>query len=156
MLLRARSIGLIEGVLVGKENVDISHLQYANDMIIFSPAKGQNLQNIRRILDCFTIMSGLYINYSKTSLIPICCDKNWVVEMANSLPCKMAKLPIFYLGIPFGANPRKISTWKLVVEKIEKRLAMWKNKSLFRAGRLTLIKLMVNNMPVYYMGLFKV
>ena len=42
------------------------------------------------------------------------------------------------------------------IGKIEKRLAIWKAKFLLRVGRLTLIKSVLNNMPLYYMGLFKV
>ena len=76
--------------------------------------------------------------------------------MADSLLCKLAKLPISYLCIPLGANPKRISTWKPVVEKIEKRLAMWKAKPLLRVGRLTLIQSVFNNMPMYYMVAFKV
>ena len=68
----------------------------------------------------------------------------------------MQDLPISYLGIPLGVNPHKSSTWKLVIEKIEKRLSMWKVKTLCRAGRLTLIKAVLNNLPMYYLSIFKI
>ena len=110
LLMKARSIDLIEGILVGKDNVNITHLQYADDKVIFSPAKEENIQNIYHILNCFVVMSGLYINYNKTALIAVCCHQNWAMEMADSLQCKLAKLSISYLGIPLGANPRTIST----------------------------------------------
>ena len=68
----------------------------------------------------------------------------------------MVKLPIIYLGIPLGANPRRIETWKLVMEKIEKRLALWKAKLLSRARRLVLIKPVLTSLPLYYQSIFKI
>ena len=77
LLQRAKEMGIIRGVNVGRNKVDISHLQFANDMIIFSPTEDDNTQNIRRILDCFAVMFGLYINYRKSAIIPIYCDEDW-------------------------------------------------------------------------------
>ena len=39
--------------------------------------------------------------------------------------------------------------------KIQNRLASWKARTLSRAGRLTLIKSVLNNLPVYFMSMFK-
>ena len=108
------------------------------------------------MLDCFTNMIGLNINYSKSAIISICYEENWAADMADALRCKIMSLPITYLGIALGANSKKVSTWKLVMERIEKRLSMWKAKTLSRASRLILIKSVLNNMPIYYMELFKI
>ena len=61
-----------------------------------------------------------------------------------------------YLGIPLGANLKKASIWKPVVEKVEKKLALWKEKVLLRVRRLTLIMAVLNNLPMYYLSLFKI
>ncbi|XP_028115369.1 uncharacterized protein LOC114313204 [Camellia sinensis] len=51
------------------------------------------------------------------------------------------KLPITYMGMPLGVNPRRKSTWNPVIEKVKNKLASWKRKMLSFAGRLTLLKL---------------
>ena len=39
--------------------MELSHLQFANDTILFYPAKSKVLLNYRRLLDCFGLMSDL-------------------------------------------------------------------------------------------------
>ena len=101
-------------------------------------------------------MTGLRINYGKSVLIPMGCGEEWIEDILVTLKCGVAKLPISYLGIPLGANPKKSSTWKPIIEKVEKRLAMWKTTTLSKVGRLTLIKAVLNNLPMYYLSLFRI
>ena len=67
-------------------------------------------------------MTGLRINYEKSVLIPLNCGKQWIDDTLDTIKCGAAKLPTTYLGIPLGANPRKSSTWKPILDKVEKRL----------------------------------
>ena len=112
--------------------------------------------NDRRLLNCFSLVSSVSINYTKSTLYTVGCDEDWGNHMATSLKYNSQKLPFIYLGVPLGANPSCVSTWKPVVEKIEKRLALWKAKVLSRSGRLTLIKAVFNNLLMYYLSLFKI
>ena len=64
------------------------------------------------------------------------------------LGCCVADLPIKYLGIPLGANPRRKETWKPIIEKIEKKLSGWRASLLSQAGRLVLIKSVINSLPI--------
>lgn len=58
--------------------------------------------------------------------------------------------------MPLGMNPRLTATWKPIMEKIKKRLAPWKRRYISFGGRVTLIKSVLNSLPIYYMSLFKV
>ncbi|CAL5369282.1 unnamed protein product [Camellia sinensis] len=69
--------------------------------------------------------------------------------------CVTQKLPIKYLGLPLGANPRRTKTWQNVVDKVKSRLALWKRKLLSFAGRLTLVKSVMDSLPGYYISIFK-
>lgn len=66
---RARDCGLIE--LVGRENVEFTHLQFANDTIFFLKEEDQSCNNLNLILESFCLLSGLKINKAKCSLVGI-------------------------------------------------------------------------------------
>ena len=87
--------------------MEISHLQFVDDAFDLLSSKKQVLINYRRLLDCFSIMTCLNINYSKYALIPLGCEEGLVDEIGRELRCFVVALLITYLGIPFGENPRK-------------------------------------------------
>lgn len=71
LLERARSCGLIRGVQVGRNGMIISHLQFADDAILFCNNDRNEILNIKRILRYFQLLSGLKINFSKSMLCGI-------------------------------------------------------------------------------------
>ena len=101
-------------------------------------------------------MSGLHLNYSKSCFISWNSgDHDWARSIAASFGCLHSKCPAKYLGLPLGSNMNRASAWNLVLEKIQNRLASWKARILSRAGRLILIKSVLNSLPVYFMSIFK-
>ena len=75
--------------------------------------------------------------------------------MCGILGRNNGRLPMKYLGIPLGANLKRVETWKLIINRIEKRLSAWKIKILFKVERLVLIKFVLSSLPMYFLGLFK-
>lgn len=74
--------------------MEISHLQYADDTIIFRPDKIEILSRWWDILNLFMAGSGLSLNLSKSSLIGINVDLKVVDQCAVIFGCKFEKLPI--------------------------------------------------------------
>ncbi|XP_072066806.1 uncharacterized protein [Arachis hypogaea] len=75
--------------------------------------------------------------------------------MCGLLGCTEAALPVRYLEISLGANPRLVKTWKPIINKVEDKLSLWEAKSLNKAGKLVLIKSVLNSLPIYYLNLYK-
>ncbi|PHT46967.1 Protein transport protein-like, partial [Capsicum baccatum] len=108
MLNIAKEAGRIQGFEVSKvagNSVEITHLQYADDTLIFFGAEEEQLMILRLILVYFEAISGLHINWSKSHLYPI----NVVPEMdhlSRILGGVVGNLPSVYLGMPLGAKSR--------------------------------------------------
>lgn len=54
------------------------------------------------------------------------CPEEKVHLIVEKLHCRYENLPIKYLGLPTGVNPRSKDLWKPVVDKFEDKLSMWK------------------------------
>ncbi|XP_025678312.1 uncharacterized protein [Arachis hypogaea] len=147
--------GRISPLVVGRDRVELSHLQFADDTILFCPLEEETMKNYKWLLRWFELMSGLSINFEKSSLIPINCEEQWIQRMCRLWGCKEDTLPVKYLGVPLGANPRLVKTWKPIIDKVEEKLSLWKAKVLSKAGKLVLIKSVLNSLPVYYLSLYK-
>ena len=60
---------------------------------------------------------------------------------------------IKYLGFRIKPNCYKKEDWNWLLEKMESRINNWCNRWLSRAGRLVLIKSLLEAIPVYWMAL---
>ncbi|KAK3185002.1 hypothetical protein Dsin_032288 [Dipteronia sinensis] len=101
---KAVELGLLKGATFGKNMVQISHLQFADDTILFLKPNLEYLRNAKRILRCFKLATGLRINFFKSCLVKIGPNVPWNVGWAEAFHCRYDALPIMYLGLPLGAR----------------------------------------------------
>ncbi|GKV24336.1 hypothetical protein SLEP1_g33963 [Rubroshorea leprosula] len=155
LLLEAEMKDMLKGVMVD-ENTSVSHLQFADDTALLCEASANSVWAIKCTLRWFEIMSGLRINFNKSTLYGTNVDEEWLSMAALALNCKAGKLPFTYLGLPVGGNPHRHSFWKPVVEKFRSKLASWKGKLLSFGGRITLLTSVLSALPLFYFSVFKV
>ena len=138
MLERANQLRLIKGFCYDNAAIEITHLQFADDTVIFCDADLVQVDNLKLILKWFELLSGLKINYEKFELVGIHLE-HLLVSLAMKFGCKVGKLPTKYLGLPLCSGLPKKSLWDPVMEQIEIRWSSWKSRYLSLGGRLTLI-----------------
>lgn len=90
---QAKVHNLVKGFKVGKDNIELSHLQLAYATLLFVPQDTEVLLNYKKLLGCFGLMTGLQVNFDKSSLV--CWQRNteWVDQLADSLGCKVENYP---------------------------------------------------------------
>ena len=100
-------------------------------------------------------MLGMKINLSKPELVPVGEVPN-LEELVAILGCKQSNFPIKYLGLPSGAKFKENTNWNPILEKMERRLAGWKQLYLSKGGNVTLIKITIFNLPTYFLSIFPI
>jgi hypothetical protein len=85
------------GYSVGAHNPTlISHLQFADDTLLIGVKSWVNVRALRAVLVLFENMSGLRVNYHKSSLFGINIEDSWLVEVASILSCKIGHMPSYW------------------------------------------------------------
>ena len=73
-------IGVLEGVRVGYNCVDVKLLQFADDTLFFCQPNFQCIMTIKAVLRCFEISSGLKFNFHKSHISAIgVCDMDKII-----------------------------------------------------------------------------
>ncbi|XP_058751462.1 uncharacterized mitochondrial protein AtMg01250-like [Vicia villosa] len=122
----------------GKCFIDI--LQFADDTLLIGDGSWKHLWAIKAVLRSFELVSGLRINYHKSKLIGVNINSHFMGVATNFLNCREEAKEFKFLGILIGANPRRISTWNPLLNKVRRKLNSWKGRWLSFGGRITLIK----------------
>lgn len=102
--LETKIAALLVVLRLGEGDMAITHLQFANDMILFSTSNMDKNVLFKRILKSFEFSSGLRINLSKSRMVGVGCSEEIIRPLAAYFSCKVGKLPLSYLGMPVGAD----------------------------------------------------
>ncbi|KAI0491496.1 hypothetical protein KFK09_025756 [Dendrobium nobile] len=131
------------------KNVHISHLMYADDLLVVGKSSIHNARQLNQCLQTFGAFSGLHINSNKSAIIfshqnvenQLICEELGIINVNHHLT---------YLGIPISVKRLKISHFQPLLSRISALLAGWKNKFLSFAGRVQFLKFTISNTIAYW------
>ncbi|KAE8732814.1 hypothetical protein F3Y22_tig00001728pilonHSYRG00086 [Hibiscus syriacus] len=128
LLKKATAFGLCDGVEIGVGRSEILHIQFADDLLLFSAANERSLKNFNRVLKIFELAAGLKLNIQKSKIYGINVDESNIRFWADSLHCGSASLPTIYLGQPvldkFGIWENGVWVWRI---ELRRNLFVWQN-----------------------------
>lgn len=105
----------------------LTHLQYADDTVLFFQQSEENIAHVKFLLFCFEELSGMKINYMKSEVFTIGLTQDESQKIAEAFNCKLGAFPMKYLGLPI--SDRRLSKGELSdsVDKVEKTtdMEMW-------------------------------
>jgi hypothetical protein len=154
MFENAKLTGQIRGLVPNLIEGGLTHLQYADDTIVFLNHDDQSVYNAKFLLYCFENMSGLKINYEKSEVFVLSCSDEEQNRVAAMFDCNNGSLPLKYLGIMVDNKHMSASDLSYIHLKVEKRIPTWQSVGLSSGGKMVLIESCLSSIPTYTMGIY--
>ncbi|XP_057746710.1 uncharacterized protein LOC130965976 [Arachis stenosperma] len=142
--------GLWDPVAVTRGGHRISHLIFADDLLLFCKARKSQVVCVMHALQSFCRASGMKINLDKSKAL---CSKN-VNNRRKELFTGVSSIRFTqdlgkYLGVNLHHARVTRASFNGIVDKIKDRLANWKGRLLNRASRFYLINSVAASIPTY-------
>lgn len=128
-------------------------LQYADDTLIVIRGVQDNVQRLKMILDDFAAATGLQINFSKTTAVPIHLDEATAQQCISILGCKRESFPWTYLGLPLSVNKLSRHAYSPYIAKSDRYMAGWQSALLIVMGRAVLVNSVLDSQLIYAMSM---
>ncbi|XP_022019073.1 uncharacterized protein LOC110919103 [Helianthus annuus] len=132
----------------------IINVSFADDLFIFANPDLVSIRIMRDALELFTRTSGLNPNLAKSTVFFSNVSAQMKQAICSFLPFQEGELPVKYLGVPLISTKLSSKDCKILVDRVDKKIDHWLNKSLSFAGRLQLINSVISAMHVYWASVF--
>lgn len=116
----------------------VTHLAFADDIMIFFDGQYNSLERIAETLDSFSAWSGLSMNRQKTELYVAGMSQIEASEL-SSLGFSLGSLPVRYLGLPLMHRKLQICDYRPLMDQLKRRFSSWSTRALSYAGRRQLL-----------------
>lgn len=131
----------------------MSHICFADDLILFAEASVSQVRVIRKVLDNFCLASGQKVSIEKSKIL---FSSNMRRELEKLISDEsgigstreLGK----YLGMLVLQKRLNKDTFEEILERVLSILAGWKSRTLSLAGRITLTKAVLSSILVHSMS----
>ena len=135
-----------------KENVEVSHLFFADDLMLFAKANELGAKTIKEVLTKFCDESGQLVSIDKSRVYFLPNIHEGIKDtICTSLGIQATNCLGKYLGMPLKHKGAARSQYNYIAERMLSKLAGWKTGFLSFAGRCVLVKSVLTTIPNYVM-----
>jgi hypothetical protein len=132
----------------------LTHLCFADDLLIFSEASLSSINVIKAVLVEFEELSSLKANPSKSSFYCSGISERVKHILLNELQMKEGYLPVRYLGVPLISSRLSSADCSVLLDRITGRIDSWLSRNLSYAGRLQFLSSVLYSLQVYRTSIF--
>ncbi|KAL0293586.1 UNVERIFIED_CONTAM: hypothetical protein Sangu_3235000 [Sesamum angustifolium] len=136
------------------KELGILNLCFADDVLLFCKAHIPSIQVLKDTLNEFAALSGLNVNPEKSQIILSRAVQQERQQIIDCLGFQEGFLPIRYLGVPLTSSRLTIADCRPLLTKVDTRLAGWSHHNLSYAGRVQLIRSVLNTLHIYWASVF--
>ncbi|KAG7578526.1 Reverse transcriptase domain [Arabidopsis thaliana x Arabidopsis arenosa] len=136
-------------------NILLTHLCFADDLMVFAEGTKRSVESIITIFDEFAKISGLKISLEKSTLFMAGIQQTTQEEILQNFPFEAGTLPVRYLGLPLMTKAMSSSDYLPLIEKIQNRISTWTSRFFSYLGRLQLIKSVLLSITNFWSSAFR-
>ncbi|CAN1153049.1 LINE-1 retrotransposable element ORF2 protein [Linum perenne] len=136
------------------KGVQVTHLSFADDLLVFTKANVEAVEEIKMVLDKFHKCSGLRFNPEKSNIYIAgvsCEEEEEIIKTSGFLK---GTLPFRYLGVPLTSGKLRKCDCKALIDSITARVTDWHARKLSYAGKCQLIDSVIGGKLQYWMTHF--
>ena len=128
----------------------LAFTEFGKQLVLPKKADQQQISYLKNLLDTFALSTGLKVNFSKSSMIPINVSAENLASLAATFGCQIASLPFTYLGLPMGTTKPRMEDLTPLMDRVERRLTACSTFLSF-SGRLQMINYVLTPTVTYAM-----
>ncbi|XP_042968979.1 uncharacterized protein LOC122301650 [Carya illinoinensis] len=156
LLQQAEDSRLIHGIQLGRGRLSINHLFFADDSLLFCRVSAVEWAKIIELLELYESGSRQKLNKEKTSIYFSANTKIMTRDHILGMAGFRATLSYEkYLGLLALLGRSRIQAFKGILDRVRSRVSNLKNKLLSQTGKEVLLKAIIQALPTYCMGVFK-
>ncbi|VFQ66081.1 unnamed protein product [Cuscuta campestris] len=134
----------------------ITHLAFADDLMLFSRG---DLPSVQVLMDClqhFTNVSGLALNPTKSNIFISGKNRDTSQELLDLVSFPRGQLPVRYLGLPLASQRISENDFAPLFKSVNGFLSKWKTMKLSYAGKVELIRAVIQGVQSFWLQAFPV
>ena len=131
----------------------VTHLAYANDVVIFTSGLKASITLVKAIVDGYCAFSGQRVNCQKSCYLvhpTLSLQRRAMIGMVTGFSYK--SFPIKYLGCPLYIGRRRMHYFAELCDMVTARILSWKNRVLSFGDKIVLLKSVLSSMPIHLLA----
>ncbi|VFQ95756.1 unnamed protein product [Cuscuta campestris] len=146
----------VASTITGCAALGITHLAFADDLMLFSRGDVHSVQVLMDALDHFSRVSGLTLNPTKSNIFLAGKYRDVSQNILDPASFPHGQLPVRYLGLPLASQRISESDFAPLFKTVDGFLSKWSTLKLSYAGRLELIRAVVQGVQSFWLQAFPV
>jgi hypothetical protein len=122
--------------------------------MVYCKGRQSNLVALRQLFIRYALVSGQVVNASKSTIFSGGISQARLAQISQFIGFNIGTFPFMYLGIPIFKGKPRVAYLQPVADKIKAKLASWKASLLSIAGRVQLVKSVIQGMLVYSISIY--
>ncbi|KAM6563873.1 hypothetical protein CsatB_023871 [Cannabis sativa] len=150
LITTRKAEGKLAGFRISREGPAITHLMFADDVILFGRASVKEAKGFIKCLEEYCSWSGQAVNYQKSTVFfTKGVSATNARDITSMLNMKRMKEDATYLGLPLFRSLNRSRDLRFLVDRALQRVKSWKTRLLSKAGRACLIQSVGSSVATY-------